>query len=71
VDTVRRILKAHTIGAEKQLVASVEIENGMLSVWSCEPKLYQCAASEIPALATLGRGALGHFEISASGSRVH
>jgi hypothetical protein len=71
VDTVRRILKAHALGAEKELVASAEIENGMLSVWSCEPKVYHCATSEIPALAALGSRALGRMEISGSGSRIH
>ena len=71
VDAVRRMLKAHALGAEKQLVASAELENGMLSVWSCEPKLYRCAATEIPPLAALGSKARERLEVSASGSRIH
>jgi len=71
VDAARRILKAHSLGAEKHLIASATIESGMLSVWSCEPKLYCCAASDIPALAGFAEYTLGRFTISPSGSRLH
>jgi ribosome-binding protein aMBF1 (putative translation factor) len=71
VDTARRILKAHAIGAEKQLVASAEVQNGLLSVWSCEPKLYQCRTSDIPACAALDPKASERLEVSVSGSRIH
>jgi DNA-binding XRE family transcriptional regulator len=43
----------------------------VLSVWSCEPKLYRCATAEIPALGVLGSKAQERLEISASGSRIH
>jgi hypothetical protein len=71
VHAVRRILKAHALGAEKQLVASASVDEGILSVWSCEPKLYRCPISEIPALAALGTKALDRVEVSSSGSRIH
>ena len=71
VDVARRILKAYSLGAEKHLIASAAIENGMLSVWSCEPRLYRCAVSDVPALAGLSGKALGKFTVSASGSRLH
>lgn len=71
VDAARRILKAHALGAEKHLIASATIESGTLSVWSCEPRLYYCAASDIPALAGFTQDALGKFKVSASGSRLH
>jgi hypothetical protein len=71
VDSVRRILTAHALGAERQLVASASVEDGTLSVWSCEPKLYRCGASEIPALAALDSKAQRRLVISASGSRIH
>jgi hypothetical protein len=71
VDAVRRILKAHALDAEKQLVASAQVENGILTVWSCEPKLYRCSMSEIPALAALEPKAQERLEVSASGSRIH
>jgi hypothetical protein len=70
VDAVRRILTAHALGAERQLVASATVEDGVLSVWSCEPKLYRCQTSEIPALARLSPTALRKLEVSASGSRI-
>jgi hypothetical protein len=70
VDVVRRILTAHSLGAERQLVASATVEDGILSVWSCEPKLYRCSASEIPVLAALASKALAKLEVSASGSRI-
>jgi hypothetical protein len=67
----RRLVLARSHGAEKQLIASATIEGGMLSVWSCEPRLYQCPVSDIPALAALDEEALAAFEVSETGTRIH
>ena len=71
VDAVRRILMAYAVGSERHLIASATVMDGVLSVWSCEPKLYQSAAAEIPALRTLEPEELANLNVSASGSRVH
>jgi hypothetical protein len=71
VEAARRLLAAHVLGAEQKLVADAQLDDGTLSVWSCEPKLYECAITEIPALSRLDAKTVGKFEISASGSRLH
>jgi len=71
VDVVRRILTAHAAEAARHLIASATVTDGVLSVWSCEPKLYQAAASEIPALTDLEPKDLANLSVSASGSRIH
>lgn len=71
VNTVRRIIGAHAMGAERQLIASASVEDGMLSVWSCEPRLYQCAVSDIPPLARLSGSRVRAVQVSRSGSRLH
>ena len=71
VDAVRRILMAHAIGAERNLIASATVMDGVLSVWSCEPKLYQSTAGEIPALRALEPEEQANLSVSASGSRIH
>ncbi|MEO7033125.1 MAG: helix-turn-helix domain-containing protein [Gemmatimonadaceae bacterium] len=71
VDAARRVLKAHALGSEKHLVAYATVKSGMLSVWSCEPRLYCCSSSDIPALAGLSADALKKVTVSASGSRLH
>ncbi|MBI4704507.1 MAG: helix-turn-helix domain-containing protein [Deltaproteobacteria bacterium] len=67
----RRLMLARFHGAEKQIVASASIEDGILSVWSCEPRLYQLPVEDIPVLAALGEEALRAFEVSETGSRIH
>lgn len=67
----RRMLLARKARAESKLIASAAIEDGYLVVWSCEPKRYEVAVSEVPALAHLGSGALQNFKVSESGSRMH
>ena len=69
-EAVRRLLVAHRSGAEKELIASASIEDGKLVVWSCEPRRFEVAVSEIPALAKLSVEDLAKFELSASGSRI-
>lgn len=71
VDAVRRILMAHALGAERRLIASATVMDGVLSVWSCEPKLYQSATAEIPALRALAPEELVNLSVSSSGSRIH
>lgn len=71
VAVARRIFTAHSLGAEKALVASAAIEGGVLSVWSCEPRLYRCPVLEIPALAAVDPKALANLQVSPSGSRIH
>jgi hypothetical protein len=71
VDAVRRILMAYAVGAERHLIASATVMDGVLSVWSCEPKLYQSATGEIPALKALDPEELANLSVSASGSRIH
>ncbi len=70
-DAARRVAQAHSVGAEKDLIASASVENGKLLVWSCEPKRYEVPVSELSALAGLDEGALQNFELSSSGSRIH
>lgn len=70
-DAFRRLVLARRHGAEKELIASATIETGMLSVWSCEPRLFQCPVNDIPALAALTPDALATFEVSETGTRIH
>lgn len=67
----RRMILALKAGAESKLIASASIEDGYLVVWSCEPKRYEVAVSDVPALAGLSYEALADFQISDSGSRIH
>ena len=68
---VRRMIDARSEGAEDRRIASVLIEGKKLVVWSCEPKLYEVPASEIPALARMNAEHLGQFELNESGSCLH
>lgn len=70
-DTVARIVRAHLASAEKALIATARIEKDQLWVWSCEPKLYRCQISLLPALKGLIASQVAKFEISKSGSRLH
>lgn len=69
-DTVRRIVLARRGGAERELLASVNIEDGKLVAWTCEPKRLELAVSDVPALARLGPEHLANYELSGSGSRI-
>jgi len=71
VQAVRRMVRARLAGAESALIASALIEDDKLIVWSCEPKRYAVAVSEIPALAGMDPKHLGDFELNESGSRLH
>jgi hypothetical protein len=68
---LRRIVFAHAHGAADQLIASVEIIDGRLLVWSCKPTLYECAIKNISALQSLSPQQLARLQISESGSRIH
>jgi hypothetical protein len=70
-DSRRRLVLAHAKGAEGQLIASARILDGELQVWSCEPRVYRCKTTDIPALAEQAPKALQNFSISSSGSRLH
>jgi predicted AAA+ superfamily ATPase len=48
-DAVARMVFARQAKAEAALIASATVEDGKLIVWSCEPRRYAVAASEIPA----------------------
>jgi hypothetical protein len=67
----RRLVLARVQGAEKELIASASIGDGVLSVWSCEPRLYRCPVKDIPPLRNLSAEGLHGFEVSESGSRIH
>jgi hypothetical protein len=71
VRAVRRIIAAYGRGAEQHLIASAAVQDGFLTVWSCEPKMYRCPVSDIPALARMLPRALASLDVSASGSRIH
>ena len=68
---LRRMVQARLAGAEDQLMASASVDNGKLVVWSCEPKRYVVALSEVPALARLSEKDAARFRLSPSGSRLH
>ncbi|MFI5308009.1 MAG: DUF2442 domain-containing protein [Polyangiales bacterium] len=70
-EAVSRMVFARQVEAEAKLIASASMEDGQLIVWSCEPRRYAVAASEIPALATMSAAVLAKFEVSESGSRIH
>jgi hypothetical protein len=69
-DAVRRLIFARRNHAEQELIASASIEEGRLVVWSCEPRRFEVAVSEIPVLADMPADLLQSFEVSASGSRI-
>jgi hypothetical protein len=66
-----RVALARLSGAEDKLIAHAALVGDEIRVWSCEPRAYQCPISSIPALRRLPEEQVGHFEISASGSRIH
>lgn len=70
-ESVRRVVHAHQLGAETKLIASAAIEDGVLVVWSCEPKRYEAPIAEILAPARMPKSQLSRFEVSSSGSRIH
>lgn len=67
---VARMVRARQAKAEAKLIASAAVEDGKLVVWTCEPRRYAVATSDVPALAELTPGALTNFEVSESGSRI-
>jgi len=69
-DAVRRMVRARQHGSEKELIASVSIDDGKLVVWSCEPRRFEVPVSEILALERMPADALGKFVLSESGSRI-
>ena len=70
-EAVHRVILARQQGAEKELIASVKIEDGRLVVWSCKPKRFEVSVVEIPVLANMPAHVLAHFEVSRTGSRIH
>jgi hypothetical protein len=68
-DSVRRMIFARKVGAEKELIASASVEDGQLIVWSCEPKRYEVPVRSIPALARLRTAE--RLRVTRSGSRIH
>jgi hypothetical protein len=71
IETLRRVIAAHAMGGERELIASASVQDGVLSVWSCEPRLYQCAVADIPALARLTAAEVEALKVSRTGSRLH
>ncbi len=69
--SLRRLVFARTSGSAEKLIASVSIEGSDIIAWSCEPRPYRVALSDIPALAHMTKQAALHFEVSETGSRVH
>jgi len=70
VGAVRRIVRARLAAAESRLIASAFIEDKKLIVWTCEPKRFVVAISDIPALKDMPIKKLNDFELSESGSRL-
>lgn len=70
VKAFRRMVAARAVDAEDKLMASALLEDGKLVVWSCEPKRYVVAVSEIPALAAMNPKHLTDLELNESGSRL-
>jgi len=70
-EAVRRVVLAHSSGAEAELIASAVIEDGKLIVWSCEPRRFEVPVADVPILAGMSTDAVVKFELSASGSRMH
>jgi hypothetical protein len=56
-EAARRLVLAHSRQAENELIASASLEGDTLYVWSCEPRLYECAVANLPALARLSKRA--------------
>ena len=71
LNALRRMVEARLARAEDQLMASASVDDGKLVVWSCEPKRYVIALSEVPALARLSEKDAASFNLSSSGSRLH
>jgi hypothetical protein len=69
-EAVRRVILAHSSGAEEELIASAIIEDSKIVVWSCEPRRFEVPVAEIPALAGMSANAIVKFELSPSGSRM-
>lgn len=69
--TLRRLVLARRAGAHDKLIASADLEDQTLVVWSCEPRRYAVLVTAIPALAELSPGERKSFSLSESGSRLH
>jgi len=53
------------------LIASASVIENILSVWSCEPHLYQVDLSSFSALENIPVSEWNNFQISESGSHIH
>ena len=67
---LRRLVMACQANAEQHLMASAAVEDGKLVAWSCEPRRYEVAISEIPAVAEMNPSGLKEFQLSSTGSRI-
>lgn len=69
--TLRRLVLARRAGAHQRLIASADLEDETLVVWSCEPRRYAVPVNAIPGVANLSPADRKSFSLSESGSRLH
>lgn len=68
VASLRRIVNAHLYGGREKRIASAQLKDDELLIWSCEPKLYSCLLGDLKALRSVDREEWKSFEVSSSGS---
>ncbi len=68
VASLRRIVNAHLYGGREQRIASAQLKDDELLIWSCEPKLYSCLLGDLKPLRSIDREKWKNFEVSSSGS---
>lgn len=68
IASLRRIISAHLYGGRSQRIASAQLRDDELLIWSCEPKLYSCLMHDLKPLRSVDREQWESFEVSSSGS---
>lgn len=68
VASLRRIINAHLYGGREQRIASAQLKDDELLIWSCEPKLYSCLVGDLKPLRSVDQEEWKNFEVSSSGS---
>ncbi|MEZ4270736.1 MAG: helix-turn-helix domain-containing protein [Myxococcota bacterium] len=68
---IRRIVRAHQLGAQDQLIAAAKVVGKEIWVTGCNLQLYRVQKACVPALKELSDAQLSKFEINESGSRIH
>jgi hypothetical protein len=68
IASLRRIISAHLYGGREQRIASAQLKDDELLIWSCEPKLYSCLMRDLKPLRSVDREQWECFRVSSSGS---